>query len=259
MPRSTRTADRCARWTGVSWAAMGAASNDATPVRAVLVLPNGDLVAGRGFHAPLTNPDDGLARWNGSTWSGIGGGLAGYFPTVPVQVRALALRADGALVVGGAFAAADGDGAQSLAVLSSSCPAVAQSYGTGCASAAGLLTLTADTPPWIASTFRTTTTGVAANSVCLGLIGFMQVSVPLATVLPQGQPGCTLLTTPDVPSVLLPGPEPGTVHTQFAIANDPALLGVAFFQQTLPLEFDLAGALVALRGSNALSLVIGTL
>ena len=51
---------------------------------------------------------------------------------------------------------------------------------------------------------------------------------------------------------------PGTASSSFALANDPALIGVPFFQQTIPFEFDLAGAVTAVRGSNALSLVIGT-
>lgn len=43
------------------------------------------------------------------------------------------------------------------------------------------------------------------------------------------------------------------------LSSNPALVGVPFFQQTIPLEFDLTGAITAVRGSNALALVIGTL
>ncbi len=249
-------ADRCARWTGASWAAIGATSPDTTPARAVFMLPNGDLVVGRGFHAPTSAPDDGVARWNGTTWSGFGGGLDAYFAGVPVTVRAIAQRADGALIVGGTFDAANGSMSHGLAVLSSTCPATASPYGAGCSSSAGLLTLAVDTLPWIAATFRTTTTGVAPDSLCLGLIGFTQLAIPLDTILGEGRPGCSLLTTPDILSVLTPGP--GFARSEFAFNNDPSLIGVPFFQQTIPFEFDLAGAVTAIRGSNAISLVIGT-
>ncbi len=249
-------AARCARWNGVAWASMGAVGADPTPARAVFVLPNGDVVAGRGFHQPVTNPDDGIARWNGTQWSGIGSGIEESFVNNPVAVRAMAQRADGALIVGGTFSVAGGQMSKSLAVLSSTCPATEQTYGAGCSSAVGPITISADTLPWLGAAFRTTTTGVAPNSLCLGVIGFTQVAIPLASLLAEGQPGCTLLTAPDLSFVLQSGP--GTAHSSFALANTSSLLGGTFFQQTIPLEFDLSGALVAVRGSNALSLVIGT-
>ncbi|MCC7065109.1 MAG: hypothetical protein IT456_20030 [Planctomycetes bacterium] len=50
----------------------------------------------------------------------------------------------------------------------------------------------------------------------------------------------------------------GVARSAFALPPASSLLGVPFFQQTIPLELDLAGAIVAVRASNALSLVIGT-
>ena len=46
---------------------------------------------------------------------------------------------------------------------------------------------------------------------------------------------------------------------EFALGDDPTLIGVPFFQQTIPLDFDGGGALIALRASNALSMVVGAL
>jgi hypothetical protein len=89
------------------------------------------------------------------------------------------------------------------------------------------------------------------------VIGFTQVAIPLAALLVEGQPGCSLLTTPDITFVLTNGP--GTAQSSFALANTPSLLGVTFFQQTIPLEFGGTGALTAVRGSNALAATIGTL
>ena len=251
--------DRCARWTGLGWASMGAASNGLAAVRAVCVLPNGDVLAGRGFHEPTATVDSGVSRWNGTTWSSVSGGLGPFQPESEVAVQAFALRANGELVVGGDLGTAGGIVSRNLAVLSSTCPATALSYGTGCSSAAGPLVITADTLPWIGASFRTTTTGVAANSLCLGAIGFTQLAIPLSALLVEGQPGCTLLATPDIAFVLTNGPGLGTAQSSLALANAPSLIGASFFQQTIPLEFDLSGALTAVRGSNALAATIGTL
>lgn len=67
-----------------------------------------------------------------------------------------------------------------------------------------------------------------------------------------------MLAAPDLVLVAPNGPG-DTVTSSFALANSASLLGVPFFQQTIPLEFDLTGAITAVRGSNALALVIGTL
>jgi hypothetical protein len=172
-------------------------------------------------------------------------------------VRTIVQRADGDVVVGGNFHVAGSTMAYALATLESACMPVASTYGTGCSSAAGPLVLTADTLPWIGAPFRTTTTGVAPSSLCLGLIGLSQLSFPLDQLLAEGQPGCSLLTSLDILLSLTQGP--GIAQSSFALANDPVLIGVPFFQQTIPFEFDLSGAVTAVRGSNALSLVIGTL
>jgi len=247
---------RCARWNGLAWAAMGTtADGTSQPVRAVLELPDGDLVVGHGFHS-TNNPDEGIARWDGSAWTGFGAPLA-TTTSAELAVHTIAQRANGELVLGGAFGVADGQVSTNLARLASTCMPLVAPNGTGCSSAAGPLVLTADNLPWTGASFRTTTTGVPPGSLCLGLTGLSQLSIPLDLLLPEGQPGCTLLTALDILSLLLPGP--GTAHSAFALADDPALLGVAFFQQTIPLEFDGTGAIVALRASNALALTIGTL
>jgi len=247
--------DRCALWNGTAWVSMGAGSGDPTPARSVFVLPNGDVVAGRGFHEPGVNPDTGISRWNGSTWSALGAGVYGQSPASP-SVRALAQRADGQLFVGGDFRASQGFlGTDYFAAVEPPCGASAAAYGSGCSSSAGPLSITADNLPWIGSTFRTTTTGVATNSLSLAILGFTPVAVPLPAILPEGQPGCSLLSSLDIALPLTSGP--GTAHSTFALTNDPGLVGVPFVQQTIPFEFDLTGAIVAVRGSNALSLVIG--
>lgn len=256
--------DRCAIWNGATWTSTGSSSGDPTPVRSVCVLPNGDVVAGRGFHQPAAAIDAGLARWNGTNWSGLQNGVVSATSNTVVEVRALAQRGDGVLFVGGNFGFANGTTAngglvaRGLAELRPTCFATASNIGAGCNSSVGTLTLTADTLPWLGSTLRTTTTAVAPGSLCVSVIGLTQLSIPLPSLLPEGQPGCSLLSAPDI--VLLAANGPGNTASQaFALANDPVLLGVPFAQQTLPLEFDAQGTIVAIRGSNALGFVIGTL
>ena len=253
---SLQNVDRIARWNGSSWLPMGAGSADPVIPRAVIALPNGDVIAGRGFHQPSALVDAGLSRWNGSTWSAISS-LTGTTTAAHVDVRTIVPRADGALVIGGWFDVAGTTMSYSLAALQSTCMPSAVPYGAGCTSAAGPLVMTADTLPWLGTTFRTTTAGVAMGSLCLGILGFSQPSIPLGSLLPQGQPGCSLLTSPDIVTVLPTGV--GTAQSAVALAATPSLLGVHFFQQTVPFEFDATGALIAIRSSNALAATIGTL
>jgi hypothetical protein len=82
-------------------------------VRAVAVLPNGDLVAAGGF--PPINGVPGtsnIARWDRAlgTWNSIGGGIEGS------DVEGLAVLADGRLVAGGQFYRAGGMPIRSLAI-----------------------------------------------------------------------------------------------------------------------------------------------
>jgi len=172
-------------------------------------------------------------------------------------VSCLAQIADGTLVVGGDFQVAGYQLAPGLAKYASGCMPLVSSYGTGCISPAGPLVITADALPWIGTPFRTTTTGVPLGALSLGIIGLTQLSIPLDQLLAEGQAGCSLLTTLDILMLLTNGI--GTAHSAFTLSNDPSLLGVTFCQQTAPLSFDAAGALVAIRSSNSLALTIGTL
>ncbi len=244
---------QCARWTGSVWVGMSMGSSPLFP-RAIAVLPTGNVIAGRG---PTGSQASGLAYWNGGAWTTIGTGLTGppsaaYLPTVHTIVHA----SDSSLLLGGDFVVADGEATGSLGVVSTPCPATASAYGSGCSSAAGVLSLAADTLPWVGTSFRTTTTGTATGSLCLGVIGLTQLSIPLPSLLPEGQPGCSLLTALDVILPLATGF--GTASSSFELANDPSLIGAPFFQQTIPLEFDALGAITAVRSSDALALVIGT-
>lgn len=248
--------NRCAVWNGAFWSSTGSGSGDPAPARSVCVLPNGDVVAGRGFHQPGVGPDAGIARWNGAAWSGFGTGIAATTVGTSANVRAIVQRRDGTLVLGGDFGFAAGLVARGLATLTATCPASSSSYGAGCSSGNGPLTITADTLPWIGTSFRTTTTGIPANSLSLAVLGLSQVALPLSTILAEGQPGCSLLVAPDILLLQTNGPA-NTATSSFVLANDPALVGIPFFQQTIPCEFTGGGALLAVRASNALAQVCG--
>lgn len=252
-------ADRCAVWNGASWLSTGSASLDPTPARSVIVLPNGDVVAGRGFHNPMLLVDGSLSRWNGTTWSAIGGGGSPPLAGTLGNVLAMAPAADGSLMLGGAFVVgAEGLLTSDLTVLTPTCPAAVATVGAGCSSAAGLLSLTADTLPWAGGTLRTTTTGVPASALCLGLVGLSPLSIPLPSLLLEGQAGCSLLTSLDA-VLLAPNGPADTAQSVFALPGDTALAGVPFYAQTIPLEFGVGGAIAAVRSSNALMLTIGAL
>lgn len=251
--------DRCAVWNGAAWLSTGSASFDPTPARSVLVLPNGDVVAGRGFHNSPAIIDGGLSRWNGTTWSAIGNGVSSLTSGTVGNVLAMAVAADGSLMLGGDFVVdVQGMLTNGLTVLAPTCPAAAAVVGAGCSSPAGLLSLTADTLPWAGSTLRTTTAGVPATALCLGVVGFTPLSIPLPALLPEGQAGCSLLASLDVVSFVPNGPG-DTAQSGFALPNSASLVGVSFLQQSVPLEFGVGGALAAVRSSNALTLTIGVL
>ena len=80
------------------WSGFGAGGSE---VRALLALPNGQLLAGGDFSATLGQAGSQLALWNGSAWQALGSGVGG-------PVLAMARLPNGDLVVGGRFATAGG-------------------------------------------------------------------------------------------------------------------------------------------------------
>lgn len=90
---------RVARWDGAAWTLL---SGLTWPVWALAAMPDGSVVAGGDFPGQV-------ARWNGSAWNTLGGGTDG-------SVRALRVRRDGSLLVGGFFAHAGGLAADRVAL-----------------------------------------------------------------------------------------------------------------------------------------------
>lgn len=88
-------ASNVARWDGTTWNALGAGLtgplNSLGPVRALVALPNGDIMAGGSITHSGTQPVDNVALWDGSTWTQVGAGL-------PLGCRDLALLSNGNIV-----------------------------------------------------------------------------------------------------------------------------------------------------------------
>ena len=240
-----------ARWNGTTWSALGPGMNGATwgGVKAMAELPSGHIVAGGAFSTAGGLTVNNIARWNGSAWSSLGSGTDS-------DVFALCTSGNGELVVGGQFDSVDGRVSRFLARFTTTCPATALTTGTGCIGSGGLNVLTATTLPWLGSTFRARATGMPSYAFVLAATGFSTLSLPLPPLLPQGQPGCSLLVSPDVVDVLLP--QAGISTSQLALPTTPALVGQTFHQQMLPLEVDLALNITALTSTNALAMTIGS-
>jgi len=94
--------DLVARWNGTTWSSIGPGIPTSwweNGVRALAVLPNGDLVAGGKFWLDGPVPCGCLARWDGIRWSALGG-------TVDLDVYALVVAPNGDLFAGGQFSIA---------------------------------------------------------------------------------------------------------------------------------------------------------
>src|SRR5690625_5328721 len=81
-------------WDGSEWSSLGDGVNG--QVRAILVLPDGDVYVGGGFTEADGQAAMNIARWDGESWSALGDGINN-------AVVALAMAPDGTLYVGGRF------------------------------------------------------------------------------------------------------------------------------------------------------------
>lgn len=98
-----------ALWNGASWQPLGNGLAGMTVFEQVddlLVLANGDLLAGGTFDLIGGVSTGGLARWDGSNWTPIAGGGVVQYASNSSGVRKLVQLANGDVVVGGWFAGA---------------------------------------------------------------------------------------------------------------------------------------------------------
>lgn len=94
-----------------------------------------------------------------------------------------------------------------------------------------------------------------SNGLALRVLGLTTTSTPLAAILPQGTPGCSLLVSPNLLDLCLP--TANTVATSLAIPSTFALANQVLHQQVVALDRTPPGAITALTITNALTLTIG--
>lgn len=100
-----------ARFDGKRWWPMGGGLSGIG--NAICVLPNGDVIVGGVFGQAGGVNVRGLARWDGAEWHALGTDLEG---DNGVSIYALHTRAQGDVIVGGAFTEAGGNSANNVAL-----------------------------------------------------------------------------------------------------------------------------------------------
>lgn len=218
------------------------------PVLALLVMPNGYLVAGGGFTQAGGVLARHLAIWDGVAWAELGGGTNG-------PVLDLALMPDETLVVGGDFSTAGGLPVSNLAFLGTRCAAAVQTVGAGCAGTAGLLQASALTSPSLGNLFRSRCTGFGVNSIGFALLGFQSPGTPLQSLHPAAGASCNLWAS--ATSSLLALPTNGVATSAWGMPASTEWLGLQFYHQYLQVELGALGSIAAIHSSNGLRLTLG--
>lgn len=181
---------------------------------------------------------------------GLGTQLAGWSLLTATDVSL-----DGRTIVGQGLSPSGCE--QAFLVRFPAVPASATAYGAGCAGSTGQLVLSASSLPYVGQNYAARCTGSSGNALGFSIYGLAQQAVPVTSVLPQGQPGCQLLTTLDL--VLLVAPAIGNVFTtNLPIPNVPSLAGAVLQQQFAQCQVDAAGLLQSVATSNGLLLSIGS-
>ena len=212
-------------------------------MRAITVLPNGDVVVGGSFLQVGGVTTQGIGRWDGATWSRLGAtGIAG-------AVAGFAVDAYGALAVGGAFAGAGPLVGANVLRFVTVCVASSYSAPSGCAAGVGP-TLTPRSMAWAGTTLRARATGMPAGTIGLWIVSPITLTIGLDGFLPAA-PGCMLMVSPDYVGAFLP--VAGAFDTAFPLPSDPTLSGFPIHSQVVAL--DLAGQSTS---SNKLLDVVGS-
>ena len=231
------------RWNGSSWQYLVQLPSSYSG--AITALPDGSLVVGQGL-LPIQQPAP-LHRWTGGVWQSMG--------SLDGGVVAIGFGSNGDLLVGGSFRRVDNTMSALIARRTTSCPASVRVYASGCTGSGGLAGLAAASLPWLGGSFRSKATGLPAQGLGVSVLGLAPTSVPLSTILSAGLPGCSLATTADLLSLLVP--VGGEADFALALPANAALVGGVLHQQVVGLDLDAGGAIVGATASNALAITIG--
>jgi hypothetical protein len=238
-----------ARWDGTSWQAMGAGLP--SPVVDLDLLPNGELLATHRLTDDQGQPVAAPSRWNGSTWTVV----PGISASAGREIAATAVDERGEVLFAGDFEVANGVVAGGLASLRTNCPAALAPAGSGCVGSAGLVVAQIERRAWLGGTWRARATNLPAASLAVHVLGLNGVSLPLASLLPAGLPGCTLHVSPDLLQADVP--VAGATTAAWGIPSSSLLLGQTFRHQVVSFELGSSLAITAATASNAWSLAIG--
>lgn len=243
---------RVARWQG-SWTGLAMPPLAAT-VRALAVLADDSIVIGgdrMAFSHPIYGQvEDNTIRVDGGTLEPLGVG-ASAADTVFAATR----TTQGGLLIGGAFENVLALTSANVAVMAPACPASAVAYGAGCVGSGGTAALTAITLPWQNTMFRSRATGMPGNGVAVVVFGFSPVAVPISLFLPEGLPGCDLLTSLEITAVGVP--VAGVFDTAVFLAPSPSLVGVTLYHQVGAVEVN-GSQISAISTTNGLALTVGS-
>lgn len=207
--------------------------------RTVVELPDGGLL--------ISKQGGSVLQWRGGNWLPVGAVDSG-------EVRSLFVTEDERVYVGGDFTSFAGVVSPGLVEFATTCRPQVVASGSGCTGSGGPLALAASSSPWLGRVFRSAATGLPANGLAIELLGLAELSVPLAALLPEGQPGCSLWASPDALAAY--APVAGVVSLQLVVPRDPLLLGATLRQQVVVAELGSAG-LTSLTSTNALVVTFG--
>lgn len=239
------------RGTAAGWTALAPTMNGAT--NTILELPDLELMVGGSFSTigAVTCPS--IARFDGTTWIAQANPVNG-------AVNAIAVSNDRRLVVAGAFTILNGTAAGRAAVRFAVQSSSVTQIFPSCIGANGLVRqlFSADTPN-IGTTFVSQASGYATNaSLGIEIRGLSQIApIALNQLLPEGDPNCSLLISPDlfltIPTALVNG----AVAVSLAIPPSPSFLGATLFQQVGAIEP--TGSTFVITAGHALAITFGRL
>jgi hypothetical protein len=243
------------RWTAAGGLQVLPVPGSAGSANACSIL--GDVVVGgylnfgsAGTRAYFWTANDGVADLQDELVNnqGLGAQLQGW-----TLLDACDVSADGRAIVG--YGRNPQGCEQAFVVRFPTIPAAATPYGTACVGPQGPLQFAAEQAPYLGVPAISVCQGASTQALQIGVLGLVPTSVPLSSILPAGLPGCLLLASPDV-LTLLPVTN-GIARQQLAIPFSPGLIGLSYLQQVLRIDLSAAGDFSSIVGSNGLSLTIG--
>ncbi|MEO6596374.1 MAG: hypothetical protein ABIP94_16615, partial [Planctomycetota bacterium] len=231
------------RWDGTSWQPLGQGLDG--EVLALAMLPNGDLIAGGDSLSSIGLTTRNVVRWNGQSWQALQNGITR-------RTFALGFNPAGVLLT-----AWGSDASHNLiSRLASDCPAGLSPLGAGCPGSGGANRLTASEWPMLGGSYRVLGQELPTQGLFVEVFGVQSTNQALQTLLPAGQPGCTLLVAPDFLRTGLLTIAP--LQLKLSVPATSSLVGMTFHHQLVPFEINTLGVLVATTASNALTVTIGS-